>query len=70
MSKIAPTLQQFFCGKRSPFRDPEDDAAMRAELRALLAVARAAKVRIVAGQPWRNEAALGRALARLEKVSK
>ena len=76
MSKrIAPTLQRAVV---SPFFIPKARKSMQAELRALLAVARAAK-RLVYIDPdgdlaWNNDAGtlaheLGRALSRLDKVS-
>lgn len=81
MKKIAPTLQTFFGGERNPFRHPVVDDALRAELRALLAVAMAARAAIrvdyEAPRPSRDTAAalirglnrVDRALARLDAVS-
>jgi len=75
MKKIAPTLH---LAVESPFFMPGTKVKLRAELRALLAVARAAK-RLVYIDPdgdlaWNNDAGtlaheLGRALSRLQKVS-
>jgi 1,6-anhydro-N-acetylmuramate kinase len=73
--KIAPTLHRFF-GPKRPKPGTRlsliEGEMMRDELRALLAVARAAKradvQEDVMGGP--NAAGLHRALARLEKVSR
>ena len=69
--KIAPTLQRFFGGKRNPFRNPEEDAALRAELEALLDCATTLRWfddRCLCAS-GRTAGRVRRALARLDRVS-
>jgi hypothetical protein len=68
MSKIAPVLREFIAASNESDSIPVE---ILQELRALLAVARAAKKQQARGIPsWPEADALRRSLARLEKVSR
>jgi hypothetical protein len=66
MKKIAPTLQAYIA-EESNWRRTANVPELRAELRALLSVARAAKRVAVSGFDWDGD--MVRALDRLDKVS-
>jgi hypothetical protein len=65
--KLAPTLQRLVFDHHVPSAVALD--VLRMELRALLAVARAARMLKRDIPPWLIQGRLDRALARLEKVS-